>query len=41
MTYNMIPCYRISDNKTGMYDIVNDKFMECKGTGQFTLGPNL
>lgn len=28
-----IPCYRISDNKPGMYDLVNDVFYVNQGTG--------
>lgn len=33
-----IPCYRKADNKTGMYDIVNNKFCPNSGTGEFILG---
>lgn len=33
-----IPCYRVSDNKTGLYDIVNDTFYPNEGTGEFTVG---
>lgn len=32
---NMIPCYRNSDNKVGMYDMVNDVFYTNAGTGEF------
>ena len=38
---HFIPCYRISDDKPGMYDIVNDVFYTNVGTGEFELGPNL
>lgn len=31
---HLIPCYRKSDNKPGMYDIVNDVFYVNAGTGQ-------
>lgn len=34
----MIPCYRKSDNKTGMYDLVEDKFYENEGSAEFNLG---
>ena len=36
---NLIPCYRISDGKTGMYDTVNDVFRANSGTGLFIRGP--
>ena len=37
-----IPCYRISDNVIGMYEIVNDQFYITAGTtGGFTKGPDL
>lgn len=32
------PCYRQSDNKPGMYDIVSDTFFTNAGTGEFTVG---
>ncbi|MGN0787572.1 MAG: hypothetical protein ACI4L6_00680 [Candidatus Onthoplasma sp.] len=32
---NMIPCYRNSDNKVGMYDMVNNVFYTNAGTGEF------
>ena len=28
--YDFIPCYRIKDNKTGLYDIINNKFYETE-----------
>lgn len=38
---DFVPCYRILDNKPGLYDIVNDVFYVNQGTGtDFTLGPN-
>lgn len=36
---NLIPCKRKSDNKPGMYDIVNNKFYTNQGTGEFLTGP--
>jgi len=32
---NLIPCYRKSDNKPGMYDIVSGSFLTNIGTGEF------
>jgi len=37
---NMYPVYRISDNKPGMYDIVNGVFYTNQGTGEFIVGPD-
>ena len=34
----LIPCYKISDNTIGMYDIINDVFISNSGTGNFTKG---
>lgn len=39
LTRNMIPCYRLSDNKKGMYDAVTETFFENAGTGDFIQGP--
>lgn len=36
---NMIPCIRNSDNKPGMYDLVNGVFYTNAGTGEFLYGP--
>ena len=33
-----IPCYRKSDNKPGLYDLVNDVFYTNQGTGEFSIG---
>lgn len=38
---NLVPCYRKSDNKPGLYDIVNGKFYTNQGTGEFTAGPDV
>lgn len=35
---NMIPCYRKSDKKPGMYDLVTNVFYENAGTGEFLYG---
>ena len=36
-----VPCYRISDDVIGLYDIVNDQFYTNSGTGTFTKGNNV
>lgn len=36
-----VPCYRISDNKVGFYDVVNEKFWTSAGSGNFVAGPNI
>ena len=38
---DMIPCYRKSDNKPGMYDTVNGTFYTNAGTGEFVVGPDV
>ena len=42
--YNLIrhfyPVYRKSDNKPGLYDIVNNVFYTNQGTGEFIVGPD-
>ena len=38
---DFIPCYRKSDNKPGMYDLVTDTFFTNAGTGEFTVGNNV
>lgn len=39
--YILVPCYRKSDNKPGMYDKVNDVFYTNEGTGEFEVGVNI
>ena len=43
--YSLIPCYRKSDNKPGLYDIVNNNFCEGKfsgsNAGTYILGPDV
>lgn len=36
-----VPCYRKSDNKPGMYDLVTNTFYINNGSGEFTVGPNI
>lgn len=38
---NFIPCYKISNNEIGLYDIVNNVFYTNAGTGTFTKGENI
>ena len=38
---NFIPCYRKADDAVGLYDIVEDKFYENLGTGDFLIGNNI
>lgn len=35
---NLIPCYRKSDGRTGMYDTVTGTFFTNAGTGEFAVG---
>ena len=35
-----IPCYRRSDNKPGLYDLVNNEFYVNDGTDEFVMGPS-
>lgn len=37
---DMIPCYRVSDNVIGMYDLVSNTFFTNAGSGTFTKGAN-
>lgn len=37
----MKPCYRKSDFKTGMYDLVTQSFFPNQGSSEFVLGPNI
>lgn len=39
--FNGIPCYRKSDNKPGLYDLVENKFYTNQGTGEFIVGPDI
>lgn len=36
---NLVPCERMSDNKPGLYDTVNNVFYTNSGTGEFIKGP--
>lgn len=36
-----VPCYRKSDSKPGMYDLVTNTFFTNAGTGEFTVGNNV
>lgn len=36
---NLIPCYRVSDNVAGFYDVTADVFLSNAGAGSITAGP--
>lgn len=36
--FNLIPVYRKSDSKPGLYDTVNDIFYTNQGSGEFVVG---
>lgn len=38
---DLIPCYRKSDNKPGMYDLVTNAFFTNVGEGEFTVGQDV
>lgn len=38
---DLVPCYRISDNVIGLYDLVNGNFITNAGSGAFTKGPDV
>jgi hypothetical protein len=37
---DLVPCYRKSDNKPGMYDIVRNQLYTNQGSGEFIVGPD-
>jgi len=39
--FDMVPCYRKSDEEIGMYDLVSKTFFTNAGTGTFTKGGNV
>lgn len=39
--YDLVPCYRKSDNVIGMYDLVNDQFYTNNWTWTFTKWPDV
>ena len=41
MLFDLVPCYRKSDNVIGMYDLVSNTFFTNSGTGTFTKGNNI
>ena len=38
LVFDGVPCYRKSDNKIGLYDLVSNTFFTNAGTGEFTYG---
>ena len=41
LIFNGIPCYRKTDLKAGLYDIVNNKFYPSDGVDDFLYGPEI
>lgn len=41
LTRDFIPCYRKSDNKPGLYDIMNGVFNTNQGVREFIVGPDI
>lgn len=41
LTRDYYPCYRKSDNKPGMYDLVTNTFFTNAGSSEFTVGNNV
>lgn len=41
MIRHLVPCHGESDGKTGMYDLINNKFYTNQGTGSFIAGNNI
>lgn len=41
LTHDFVPCYRKSDSKPGMYDLVTKQFFTNAGTGEFLVGPDV
>ena len=39
--YDLVPCYRKSDNVIGMYDVVTKRFLTNSRTGSLTKGPDV
>lgn len=37
---NFVPCYRVSDRATGLYDLLSKEFFPNLGSGEFLLGEN-
>lgn len=41
LIFDGVPCYRKSDHKTGLYDLVGQAFVPNSGTEEFILGQNV
>lgn len=41
IVFNGIPCYRKSDNKPGLFDVISNNFFTNSGTDDFSCGPNI
>lgn len=38
---NFVPCYRVSDDEAGFYDLANNTFVQNDGFGSFTVGEDV
>ena len=38
---HMVPCYKLSNNERGLYDLIENKFYTNQGTGTFGIGSNI
>lgn len=38
---NLVPCYRRSDKKPGLYDMITGEFLTNIGSGDFIVGPDV
>ena len=41
LKFSAVPCYRKSDNKPGMYDILTSTFLTNAGSGEFSVGQDV
>lgn len=41
LVFDGVPCYRKSDSKTGLFDIVNQAFIPNSGSSEFGVWPNV
>ena len=41
LIFDGVPCYRKSDGKTGLYDLIGQAFVPNSGTEEFILGQNV
>lgn len=41
IVYNLVPCYRTTDDVAGFYDLANNAFLTNDGTGSFIVGADV